>query len=90
MRKKETVRLFGTDGVRAVAGRPPLDRKGVARLGYAAGKELIRRSSGDSRTLVVARDTRSSGSWIEAELARGLSAAQIELHFDAVAIFQPC
>jgi phosphoglucosamine mutase len=64
-------RLFGTDGVRGVAGEFPLDRRTVGRLGAA----LVRAqpaSPGPVR-LLVGRDTRESGTWIEAELAHGAS-----------------
>ncbi len=61
-------RLFGTDGVRGVAGMWPLDPPTIARLGAA-----IVRSAGLTRParVVVGRDTRESGEWIERELARG-------------------
>ena len=65
-------RLFGTDGVRGVAGAFPLDPPTVARLGAA-----IVRAAALSRParIVVGRDTRESGVWIERELARGAAAA---------------
>src|SRR5262245_1256457 len=67
----ETERLFGTDGVRGTAGRYPLDRPTVRRLGAA----LVRALPHDieSARLLVGRDTRESGTWIEAELAHGAS-----------------
>ena len=61
-------RLFGTDGVRGVAGRYPLDPATVRRLGAALVRAL---PSGVSRRLLVGRDTRESGVWIQDELARG-------------------
>ncbi len=61
-------RLFGTDGVRGVAGRYPLDRATVQRLGAALVRALPR---GVSPRLLVGRDTRESGGWIEAALAHG-------------------
>jgi phosphoglucosamine mutase len=62
--------LFGTDGVRGHAGEYPLDHATVARLGAALVRAM--RSSADHRLrLVVGRDTRESGEWIEQELARG-------------------
>ena len=80
--KRGTERLFGTDGVRSTAGRYPLDRPTVRRLG-AALVRAIRRDSGfvnrDSGRqsnpvqFLVGRDTRESGTWIEAELAHGAS-----------------
>jgi phosphoglucosamine mutase len=67
-------RLFGTDGVRGHAGVYPLDPATVARLG-AALVRVMRDAHPDAgdRTfrLVIGRDTRESGTWIERELARG-------------------
>src|SRR6266542_2628168 len=66
-----STRLFGTDGVRGTAGHYPLDPVTVRRLGAA----LIRALPHDveSAHLLVGRDTRESGEWIEAELAHGAS-----------------
>jgi len=61
-------RLFGTDGVRGVAGEWPLDPQTVARLGAAIVRE---RKATDPVRLILGRDTRESGEWIERELARG-------------------
>jgi len=38
-------RLFGTDGIRAVAGSPPLDPETVRRFGKALG-EVLRPAGG--------------------------------------------
>jgi phosphoglucosamine mutase len=62
-------RLFGTDGVRGTAGEYPLDHETVARLGAALVRSL---GGGAGVRLVVGRDTRESGEWIERELARGV------------------
>jgi phosphoglucosamine mutase len=64
-------RLFGTDGVRGTAGRFPLDPPTVRRLGAALVKALPHGI--ESARLLVGRDTRESGTWIEAELAHGAS-----------------
>ena len=64
----ETDRLFGTDGIRGTAGRYPLDPPTVRRLGAALVRALKRDSSVQ---FLVGRDTRESGTWIEAELAHG-------------------
>lgn len=61
-------KLFGTDGVRGVAGTRPLDPTTVARLGAAVVRAL---SLDRPARLLVGRDTRESGEWIERELARG-------------------
>lgn len=60
-------RLFGTDGVRGVPGRAPLDARTLARLGAATARVL----DGGGAALLAARDTRESGAWIEQQLARG-------------------
>jgi phosphoglucosamine mutase len=64
--------LFGTDGVRGIAGKYPLDRPTVRRLGAALVKALPHGARERPR-LLVGRDTRESGAWIEAELAHGAS-----------------
>ncbi len=61
-------RLFGTDGVRGTAGVSPLDPPTVARLGAAIVRAL---ALDRPARLIVGRDTRESGEWIERELARG-------------------
>jgi len=68
--------LFGTDGVRGTAGRYPLDPPTVRRLGAALVRAHVGRSDSDSGAvprILVGRDTRESGVWIEAELAQGAS-----------------
>ena len=70
MANAEAPRLFGTDGIRGDAGRYPLDRATVRRIGSA----LVRALPHDMAAtpyLLIGRDTRESGDWIEAELAYG-------------------
>jgi phosphoglucosamine mutase len=63
--------LFGTDGVRGKAGQRPLDVTTVRRLGAALARTLRR---GDAPVKFLAgRDTRESGTWIERELAYGVT-----------------
>lgn len=64
-------KLFGTDGVRGVAGQPPLDETTVTRLGAALVRVLRR---GAPVRILVGRDTRESGVWIERALAAGIRA----------------
>ena len=63
------MRLFGTDGVRGTAGQFPLDAATVRRLGAALIRALPHGL--ESPRLLLGRDTRESGAWIEAELAYG-------------------
>src|SRR4051812_35991505 len=70
VQRTDVPKLFGTDGVRGTAGAYPLDRATVRRLGAALVRALPRGPAGGPR-LLVGRDTRESGGWIEAELAHG-------------------
>jgi len=69
MKKK----LFGTDGVRAVAGHFPLDPPTISRLGQALVDLLV--SKGLGTRILIGRDTRESGPWMERALARGIRVA---------------
>lgn len=63
-------KLFGTDGIRGVAGEPPLDDDTVFAVGSALGKSL--RATMDA-TALIGMDTRESGPHIAALLAGGLA-----------------
>jgi phosphoglucosamine mutase len=71
-------KLFGTDGMRAVAGHYPLDRPTI----YVLGKALagLLREEGLPPEVLIGRDTRESGEWIEADLIRGIEAAGGTFH----------
>jgi phosphoglucosamine mutase len=64
-------RLFGTDGVRGVAGTD-LTRDLAYRLGRAAVAVLGRHGARQPPTFVVGRDTRASGAWLEDALTDGI------------------
>jgi phosphoglucosamine mutase len=71
-------RLFGTDGVRGTAGIYPLDPATVRRLGAALVRAWRAGHAGSASAeagprILVGRDTRESGEWIESELAHGAS-----------------
>jgi phosphoglucosamine mutase len=65
--------LFGTDGIRGVAGEYPLDRKTVLAIGRALGARLKRRVA--TPKVVIGQDTRESSVWIAEALAEGLTAS---------------
>ena len=67
--------LFGTDGIRGEAGTPPLDPATITRVGAA----LVRVHGGASRKVLIGRDTRESGPWIESALTRGLASEGAEV-----------
>ena len=63
--------LFGTDGIRGVAGEYPLDRATVYAFGVALGDDVTREHA--NAEILVGADTRESGEWIAATVASGLS-----------------
>lgn len=65
-------RLFGTDGIRGVAGTPPLDPPSVRRFGFALG-EVLAGALGRPPRVVCGRDTRESGPWLGDAVADGLT-----------------
>ncbi|HWE86364.1 MAG TPA: phosphoglucosamine mutase [Terracidiphilus sp.] len=68
-------KLFGTDGIRAVAGEPPLDPTTIFATGLALGHSLPRLAA--DRRVLLGRDTRESSPWIAATLAAGLRTAGV-------------
>lgn len=62
--------LFGTDGIRGVAGSPPLDCTTVYRVGFCLTRYLA--SICDSPHILISRDTRISGVWIQHLLERAI------------------
>jgi phosphoglucosamine mutase len=73
MNAEKKRRLFGTDGIRGVAGKPPLDANTVFAAGLALGHSLRRTSS--AQKVILGRDTRESSPWIAAGIAAGLREA---------------
>jgi len=69
--------LFGTDGIRGVAGEYPLDRRTVYAIGRALGQRLAARDA--SAGVVIGQDTRDSSAWISSVLAAGLEASQVHV-----------
>ncbi|HEY1940106.1 MAG TPA: phosphoglucosamine mutase [Candidatus Angelobacter sp.] len=67
-------KLFGTDGIRGVAGEYPLDRKTVYAVGRALGDHL----PAGPRRVVIGQDTRESSAWIADMLAAGLRNSGVE------------
>jgi phosphoglucosamine mutase len=73
MTASATRKLFGTDGIRAVAGEPPLDPTTIYAVGLALAHSL-KRTATQPRVL-LGRDTRESSPWIAATLAAALREA---------------
>src|SRR5262249_48742726 len=80
--------LFGTDGVRGVAGKTPLDKLLVRKLGAAAAKIFRHQGAGRSPVLWLGPGTRGSGPWIAKAFAEGAGTQQVLLR-DAGVISTP-
>ncbi len=74
-------KLFGTDGIRGVAGDFPLDADTVAAIGRALGHHLAlpaqAGANGAPWRVVIGQDTRESSAWIADAVSAGLAATGV-------------
>ena len=63
-------KLFGTDGIRGVAGQPPLDSTTIYAVGLALAHQV--KASNSHPRLLLGMDTRESSNWIAAVLSAGI------------------
>lgn len=68
--------LFGTDGIRGEAGRFPLDAATVNTIGLSLARHLAETIK--EPTIVIGRDTRESGEWLEQALIAGATQAGVK------------
>ncbi len=71
--------LFGTDGIRGVAGEFPLDPATAYAFGSALGHWA--REHDPDPEVVIGMDTRESGPWLAAQVAGGLAQRGIKARF---------
>ena len=80
--------LFGTDGIRGVAGEPPLDARTAHALGYALGiwasQAQSKKTADGASEVLIGMDTRESGPWLAEQVAGGLSRAGVAVRFAGV------
>jgi phosphoglucosamine mutase len=69
-RKTDQRKLFGTDGIRGVAGEYPLDAKTIFAVGVALARQLG--AQAEAPMVLLGADTRESSGWIAAAVADGL------------------
>jgi phosphoglucosamine mutase len=69
-------KLFGTDGIRGVAGQSPLDPATIHAVGLALAHHLAPDAPGQSPRVLIGMDTRESSDWIAAALTAGLTAGR--------------
>jgi phosphoglucosamine mutase len=74
----EQRQLFGTDGIRGVAGEFPLTKRSTYLIGRALGHDLMRTTP--RAQAVIGQDTRESSGWIADRVAEGLAAVGVEVH----------
>lgn len=80
MKPENIPKLFGTDGVRGEAGKFPLDSRTVGIIGSSLARHLAERIEGRTPRIVIGRDTRESGVWIQQDLMAGarIGGAEVE------------
>lgn len=71
--------LFGTDGVRGIAGKPPLEKSWIRRLGAAAAAVYRAEVRKAPPVFLMGRDTRVSGSWITQAFAQGAASQGVRV-----------
>jgi phosphoglucosamine mutase len=73
----EPRKLFGTDGIRGVAGEYPLDTRTIFATGVALARLLA--ASNKRLQVLLGADTRESSSWMAAVIAQGLQSGGAEV-----------
>ncbi|MGA7686055.1 MAG: phosphoglucosamine mutase [Terriglobales bacterium] len=73
----QTRQLFGTDGIRGVAGEFPLTRDSVYWIGRALGHDLMRVNA--KARVVIGQDTRTSSQWIADRFLEGLGSVGVSV-----------
>ena len=74
--------LFGTDGIRGVAGEYPLDPATVFAFGVALGHEATAAEA--QPEILIGADTRESGKWIAELVAGGLESCGARVRYAGV------
>jgi len=74
----QTRKLFGTDGIRGIAGQPPLDPKTIFAIGAALAHFL--REHSENPHVLLGADTRESSPSIAATITHGLESAGARVH----------
>src|SRR5713226_3705020 len=72
-----TRKLFGTDGIRGLANKFPMNSEIALKVGMAAGRVF---TTGDhTHRVVIGKDTRLSGYMIESALVSGFTAVGMDV-----------
>jgi len=71
-------KLFGTDGIRGIAGQFPLTAESTFVIGRALGHDLLR--TNPHARVIIGQDTRESSRWIADRVTAGLASLSVEAH----------
>jgi phosphoglucosamine mutase len=78
MTSQKKRQLFGTDGIRGIAGEFPLTIESTYWIGRALGHDLLK--ANPNPKVVIGQDTRESGAWITERVASGLASCEVDVH----------
>ena len=70
-------KIFGTDGVRGLANRYPIDSETALKLGQAAA--IVFRNGDHKHRIVIGKDTRISGYFLETALVSGITSMGVDV-----------
>lgn len=79
--------FFGTDGIRGLAGEPPLDRRTAFALGVALGtwvRQAALPTADNEHEVLLGMDTRESGPWLAEHVAGGLAQVHVAARFAGI------
>jgi phosphoglucosamine mutase len=71
-------RLFGTDGIRGLANKFPLNGNTVFKLAQSATRQLLLNHKKQGRPIFIGKDTRRSGDMLEHAVAAGIASVGAE------------
>jgi len=74
--------LFGTDGIRGVAGEYPLDRATIFAFGVALADDVTSREAAPE--ILIGADTRESSQWMAEVVAGGLASGGVRVRYAGV------
>jgi phosphoglucosamine mutase len=76
--------LFGTDGIRGVAGQYPLDEPTVYAFGAALGDDARNLAGNGSAEILIGADTRESSPWLAETVAGGAASRGVRIRYAGV------
>ncbi|MCM8774293.1 MAG: phosphoglucosamine mutase [Candidatus Omnitrophica bacterium] len=71
--------LFGTDGIRGTPGEYPLTQGMISKIGYSVARFIAYRKGEFKGKVVIGKDTRLSGDWIETIFVDSLTSYGIDV-----------